>query len=36
MYISLHSLVYKAFEDKPKIRTNDYDMLHTTNFRAKY
>lgn len=24
---TLHSLAYKAFEDKPKIRTNDYDML---------
>lgn len=24
---TLHSLAYKALEDKPKIRTNDYDML---------
>ena len=24
---TLHSLTYKALEDKPKIRTNDYDML---------
>jgi superfamily I DNA/RNA helicase len=24
---TLHSLAYKALEDKPKIRTNDYDIL---------